>query len=1196
MICAYVEGDRVDRSVSGRNLSLGQDVLAIVQTLEAEGRITACFSIQCNIHKGIVFEYLLQLELCTFQSLSVCTYLVHIHLVGEGDDKVFLGVFGILAGRTVLTHIRVGAVLQIGFVDIAKASEVRILIQDRVEEYLDGAVIQSRIGDLLAILAVPGKGQVEGMIVRFQLIVRCLLSIYIHIGDCAHGQAGLHRVMEGDVILHIISYIICEFCSQPVRNLIADIIVCRILPSGCLAGGVIGILDLLLEARLLGFCISQVAGKGAFLHVGREIDLSGGYVAVDPPQVGLTCRIILHIPDYSVVSSDGESDRSDRLAAGRYLGLGQHIFTIVNTLEAEGGSGAVHCIQRNLFETFVLIPLLKLELGAFQSLTGLLVDLVDFHLVGEGDDKVFVGLIRIFARVTLIIDVRVIAVFKVALIDVTHAADIRIFVEDRVEVYLNFGTVQAGVCDLLAVCAFPGKGQIEVLIILLVKIVVSYFLSIHQDLGDTVKGKTLLHRIMEGDVVLQIIRNVIRQNRGQSVRNLIADIIVRRILPVGGLSVAVVGVLDLLLEARLVGLRIHDVAGDLAAVRLDIQGNLSGDVVSVQILEDIVSGPWILSHPLEIVIRRDLELDRVNGLITCRNLGLCQDVIAVIQTLEGEDTVFCTEDFNHFRIFVLIDLLKLEFNITQSVPVLIDLSHNQLVSEGNDVIMRRLLGFFARNALGIHTRIAAVFQITFIDITIAAKHCILIQDRVEVNHYFTIIESCVCDLLLALSSFPGQGQVKAVVISAYGELITIFINRGTIHSYLFDLIEGQTLFHGIVEGNVILLIISYVVRQSSRQSVGDFITDIIVGGIHPSMGQSGGIIDIKDLLLEARLAGLFVLDLAGNLAKVDICRIEGEAAGRSVAAQALQDHKTSIPRIGGRPQELVICRHTELDRIHRPVSGRCLGLSQDVITIVKALEAEVRVTAGRLVQRDLFLRAISKFLLELEGCACQRVAILVDLVHIHLVGESDDYVVRRLLGLFAGHSLVIHVRIAAVHEISFVDITLAAKDGVLVEGRIEVYFNNCLVKSLICDLLSAVCSFPGQGQLELLIGFLIRRPCRNSFLFNLVSISIKHLDVGDLIVGQAGLHDVVEGDVVLLVIRYVVRQNSCQLVRHGIADVIVGGILPVTVLCIGRVVDIRDLLLEARLLILLILYSADKHRPGIVGSHCQRACDCIAGF
>ena len=278
MICSDCEGDRIDTLMSFRDLRLCQHILAIVKALEDEGCLSG-LSIQVNILEGTVRKSLHELEFSAFEGCAVRIDLVHLYLVGEGDDHILLGLVGLLAGRAILSYRRVVAVLKVALVDIAFLAKNRILIEGRVEENLNFGVVQGIIGNLRTFLAFPGKGQVEGVFVGSQIIIIYRSSVHGHRSHIAHGQAVFHRIMEGNVILHIIRNVVRQLSGQLIRDLIANIIVRGILPARCLAGSIIGIHDLLLEARLLSFRILHIAGQSSQLILCRQRQVAGVDIA-----------------------------------------------------------------------------------------------------------------------------------------------------------------------------------------------------------------------------------------------------------------------------------------------------------------------------------------------------------------------------------------------------------------------------------------------------------------------------------------------------------------------------------------------------------------------------------------------------------------------------------------------------------------------------------------------------------------------------------------------------------------------------------------------------------------------------------------------------------------------------------------------------------------------------------------------------
>ena len=227
-----------------------------------------------------------------------------------------------------------------------------------------------------------------------------------------------------------------------------------------------------------------------------------------------------------------------------------------------------------------------------------------------------------------------------------------------------------------------------------------------------------------------------------------------------------------------------------------------------------------------------------------------------------------------------------------------------------------------------------------------------------------------------------------------------------------------------------------------------------------------------------------------------------------------------------------------------------LGLPHHVVVGVLALGRVPRGTRGSgiggvlLVQRELH--------------ALERVAPVVDLAHVVAVGEGDDVVpVGLALVLVA---ILVGGEVVAVAQAGAVDVALATEIGVSVEPGVEVDAHLGLVEIFVADL-AAVLTLPAQGHGEVLVVILIELvvPLGNN-------LTIER-DLLDAVEGKRVFHLVFERDVVLLVARHVVSQGGGELVRHEVADVVVGGVVPDAVMALGvaAVVGVHDLLLELRL-------------------------------
>ena len=293
MLRRHRELDRIDRYAAVRHLRLSQHIVAVVQALEGERALGLRFHRLDGLQAAAIL-HLLQLERRALQRLAALIHLVHDHLVRERDHRVFLGFLGLLArlllaGVLVGLHLRAVAVLQLRRVHIALAAQDRILVQDRREFNLHRLAVQARrqLAVVLAfgLLRLPGQRQIELLRALLgQRVLRRRLAIHLHAGDLIEGQALLHLVVEGDMVLHIIRYVVRQLRGQLVRHGVADVVVRRILPVAGLAGRVVGVLDLLLEGRLLrqlilhqqhGLAVLVGGGAAVRAHLALLIDREG---------------------------------------------------------------------------------------------------------------------------------------------------------------------------------------------------------------------------------------------------------------------------------------------------------------------------------------------------------------------------------------------------------------------------------------------------------------------------------------------------------------------------------------------------------------------------------------------------------------------------------------------------------------------------------------------------------------------------------------------------------------------------------------------------------------------------------------------------------------------------------------------------------------------------------------------------------
>ena len=310
------------------------------------------------------------------------------------------------------------------------------------------------------------------------------------------------------MVLHIVCHVVRKDCTQAVRYIVSDIVVCAVLPVRFgIRFGIIDILDLLIELRLVRFLVLHGSRQTFKLFIRFKLQFSGCRVARQGCQdllpVSFDCPRTVMLRFYC------KADRVNRMIPFRHLRLCQDILTVIQTLEAELRFSGVCCIQFHRNLAAVCEHLLQLELRSLERCS-FRIDLVHIYFVGKRDDKVFFRLFRGFARLSVLVHVRVAAVFQPACVDVSFLAEDRILVQGRGEEDFHYAAVQGFVCDLRSVLAFPGKGHTELLLAVRGKRVVFHFLPVDGHFRDLLERQALLHLILERDMVLHIVCHVVR--------------------------------------------------------------------------------------------------------------------------------------------------------------------------------------------------------------------------------------------------------------------------------------------------------------------------------------------------------------------------------------------------------------------------------------------------------------------------------------------------------------------------------------------------------------------------------------------------------------------------------------------------------------------------------------------------------------
>ena len=973
------------------------------------------------------------------------------------------------------------------------------------------------------------------------------------------------------MILHVVRHVVRQLRRQHEGHVVADVVVGAVLGLGVtLAVGVVDVLDLLFELGRRGRRV---------LHTGRDricrLLLFEGDLAADlfAGQAGQHRFAVRAVPRDGVVGLDLEDHGLHEPVARRgHLGLGQAVGAVVQALEGEL-VGLVGSLFRNGLPAAVNQLLLQLELRALQGFS-LRVHLVHVHLVGEHDHGVLGGILRLVDGLAGGIHIRVGAVGQLARVEVALAAQLGLVIQGRGEIHHNVLAVQV-FGDLLAFFTVPFQLQVEGMLVFSDRQHVfgyGYRLTIDFHALNAVEVQAFFHRIMEDNVVGQVVGHVVRQRRGQLEGHFVADVIVGRILPlaIGRVTgIAVVDIHDLLLELRLLGLGILHAGGQAARSLVRLKHDCAGGDGAGQARQHIPAGGidpgtrlviLIVHVPLLIVGRGHGEGNRVRAheLAARGRLGLGQFVLAIVQALEHELGLALGEDAVERNLHLLAaqqHLLQLELRAGQGELVAAHndhLVHLHLVGEGDHGIPGGLALVFGGLALVIHAGGVAVLQPGPVDVAqLAANLGVLVQRGGEEHLDIGAVQFGFDRLAL-----PGDGQVEAVLVPGDGIIIAL-IQGLSAHLHRVDLLEGQARIHLIVEGDVVLGVIGHVVRQRSGQLEGHFVADVVVGGILPIRLLAVGVVDILDLLLQGRLLGRRVLHGRGDDAGILVGR-QRQHAGGLLATQPVQH----LAALGGNARVAVHVPHAGMDRGHCEGDGidalvarRGPGLGQHILAVVQALEGELVIHLGQDIVGLQDLTAVVGDLLQLERRVVKGFVVFIYLADIQLIGEHDHSVpVCGFLLFLHGCSIVVVSADSAVFQLHLIDVAVAADNGIVVQLRGEQHLHLRAVQIVGDRVFRALAEVDGKVEV-------VTRLCQQIGHFFAL-----HGDAADLFEGQAFLHHIVEGDVVPGEVGDVVGQLRGQAEGHGIADVVVGGILPATLRGVGRIVDVRHLLFEGRLL------------------------------
>ena len=243
------KGDGADGIVVGGGYSLGQRVLAVIQTGQRKQRLVGPVNGHSLDNFRAASDLFGQSELCTFQRMIVLIDLVHNHLVGKDDDVI-------PRSFALAVTARVVGVLQLCLVDVAVCAQNSVLVQLRLVGNGNDR-ISSNTSDFFQIIKYDLKGAV---IVRRSTVffgkdliigIRDYLTVFIAEIDFhsagVKGQTLFFLIVESVVILAI-GIIVCgNSALQAEGDVIADIIVGRILPVRNIAGRIVSVLQLFLK-------------------------------------------------------------------------------------------------------------------------------------------------------------------------------------------------------------------------------------------------------------------------------------------------------------------------------------------------------------------------------------------------------------------------------------------------------------------------------------------------------------------------------------------------------------------------------------------------------------------------------------------------------------------------------------------------------------------------------------------------------------------------------------------------------------------------------------------------------------------------------------------------------------------------------------------------------------------------------------
>ena len=313
-----VSGDFEERVGGGveacRSLGFHELVLAVINALEGSGVLAALglgdghlATVNGVIVRGAIELVEPELRQIVLSRGATVEGLVDVQLVGEHNDLVGRG----LAGFAFDDNIRVVGELKGSLIRVARRADHSVLVQrGRV---FDGELATGGNGDCVVFSILDGlrvsDGDVEGVLISGILSdsvgasAKSLVAVLDDHGLLIEGQASGLLIVEDQLV----GLVGCEVCfvrrqgsGQLERHFVVHIVIGGILPVGLITSGVVDVLDLLFEGRLVGLTV----------HGHRAVDL-------DDEQ---RCRVVaghsILILKQVVASRSGQSRLGRNLAIG----------------------------------------------------------------------------------------------------------------------------------------------------------------------------------------------------------------------------------------------------------------------------------------------------------------------------------------------------------------------------------------------------------------------------------------------------------------------------------------------------------------------------------------------------------------------------------------------------------------------------------------------------------------------------------------------------------------------------------------------------------------------------------------------------------------------------------------------------------------------------------------------------------------